>query len=85
MKKLVVASVLAISVAGVSSGAQAEKPSCNWGQLTAEAIANGFPQGDHSSDPSGDGKGPEDRVGLPNVVEKGNLNATCELIASLLP
>ena len=73
----------------VGGSAAAEPPSCNWGQLTAGAIASGFPQGAHSSDPSGDGHGPgtadEPRVGLANVVNGGDLNATCELIDSLLP
>ena len=53
-----------------------------------EAIGNGFGQGPHSSDPSGDGHGPgtadEPRAGLANVVEMGNLQATCELIEGLL-
>jgi hypothetical protein len=61
---------------------------CNWGKLTMESIANGFPQGAHSSDPSGDGHGPgtadEPRSGLANVVERGNLQATCDLIEELL-
>ena len=59
-------------------------PECNWGELTSEAIADGFDQGQHASDPSGDGLGPEDRVGLANVIEQGNLHATCEFIADLL-
>ena len=81
----------AAAVAGslaLGSTASAGPPTCNWGQLTAESIAAGFEQGSHSSDPSGDGHGPgttdEPRVGLANVVAKGNLNATCELIESLL-
>lgn len=61
---------------------------CNWGQLTSESIADGFDQGTHSSDPSGDGTGPGDsdqpRAGLANVVDQGNLEATCALIRSLL-
>jgi hypothetical protein len=61
---------------------------CNWGRLTMESIANGFPQGRHSSDPSGDGHGPgtvdEPRAGLANVVQQGNLEATCELIEGLM-
>lgn len=66
--------------------ASAAPPECNWGQLTQYAILElDFDQGAHSSDPSGDGRGKEDRVGLPNVVEKGNLDATCQLIESLLP
>ncbi len=66
----------------------AEAPECNWGELTAAAIAAGFDQGGHSSDPSGDGHGPgtldEPRVGLANVVARGDMDATCALIDSLL-
>ena len=51
---------------------------CNWGDLTSDSIAAGFPQGQHASDPSEDGLGPEERVGLANVVEQGNVFATCD-------
>ena len=51
---------------------------CNWGRLTAEAIAGGFEQGPHSS------SFPTPRDGLANVVNQGDLNATCEFIASAL-
>ncbi|MCA0936737.1 hypothetical protein LCL85_14445 [Vibrio alginolyticus] len=62
---------------------------CNWGKLTMEMIKEAdFDQGGHSADPSGDGHGPgtadEPRKGLANVVERGNLEYTCELIESLL-
>ena len=60
---------------------------CNWGLLTMEAIADGFPQGPHSSDPAGDGRGrgeDQPRAGLGNAVERGNLQATCEFIESQL-
>jgi hypothetical protein len=61
---------------------------CNWGQLTSESIAAGFEQGPHASDPSGDGYGPGDsdqpRVGLANVVDKGDLEATCNFIRDQL-
>lgn len=62
---------------------------CNWGRLTMELVDNqGFNQGQHASDPSGDGYGPgtadEPRAGLANVVEQGNLQALCELIESLI-
>lgn len=84
----VVAAGLGLATVGAGSTASAAKPSCNWGQLTSAAIAAGFPQGPHSSDPSGDGHGPgtadEPRAGLANVAGKGDLNATCELIDSLL-
>jgi len=60
------------------------KVECNWGTLTMESIQAGFEQGPHSADPSGDGHGPgtadEPRTGLANVVERGNLQALCELI-----
>ncbi len=88
--KRLVGVVLAGALFFTTLGASADaKPSCNWGELTAAAIADGFPQGAHSSDPSGDGHGPgtadEPRAGLANVVNQGDLNATCELIDSLLP
>ena len=58
---------------------------CNWGRLTMEAVLDGFPQGPHASDPSGDGFGPgtldEPRAGLANVIEQGNLQALCELVS----
>ncbi len=62
---------------------------CNWGKLTMEAIQEeDFEQGEHSSDPTGDGQGPgtadEPRAGLANVIEQGNLEATCEFIESML-
>ena len=88
MKKRLVGGAAAIVLglsAMIPAPVNAAPPSCNWGELTADAIAAGFDQGAHSSDPSGDGRGPEDRVGLANVLERGNLNATCELIDSLLP
>lgn len=82
----VAGAALSITAAGPAAAAP---PSCNWGQLTADAIATGFPQGAHSSDPSGDGHGrgtaDEPRKGLANVVARGDLEATCELISSLLP
>lgn len=89
-RRLVVLAVIAVMALMVSvTPAAADPPSCNWGTLTADAIAGGFPQGPHSSDPSGDGHGPgtadEPRVGLANVVERGDLNATCEFISGLLP
>ena len=64
--------------------AELGKPECSWGELTSYAISIGFDQGAHASDPSGDGLGQEERVGLANVVEQGNLEATCELIWDLL-
>jgi hypothetical protein len=64
------------------------KLTCNWGELTSQSIADGFPQGPHASDPSGDGRGPGDgdvpRVGLANVVNRGDLEATCQFIKTQL-
>lgn len=63
---------------------------CNWGKLTMEAIDDegGKKRGEHASDPTGDGYGRDDvdheRVGLANVVEYGNLQATCEFIDSIV-
>jgi len=66
-------------------------PECNWGEVTSDAILDpdlDFDQGPHASDPSGDGHGPgtvdEPRDGLANVVEDGNIFATCDLIDDLL-
>jgi len=63
-----------------------ESELCNWGELTSDSIAesSGSVQGEHASDPSGDGLGPEERVGLANVIEQGDLFATCEFIDGLL-
>jgi len=95
-KRLIVAAV-AIGLGGatiVAAPAAAGAPDCNWGKLTAGAIAEGFPQGAHSSDPSGDGHGPgtidEPRAGLANVSyalfggERGDLQTTCVFIDSQL-
>ena len=88
MKKLLFGAAVTACAVGLATSASAEPPACNWGGLTAQSIASGFDQGGHVSDPSGDGHGPgtadEPRVGLANVVERGNLTATCELIDSLL-
>lgn len=81
--------VASVAVAGGQGDPKGQGANTNWGKLTSGAIADGFPQGQHSSDPSGDAHGPgtadEPRAGLANVVEQGNLGATVELIESLLP
>ena len=83
-RKLAVGAVAVVAAIGFGSAASAD-PGCNWGSLTADSIAHGFPQGPHASDPSGDGHGPgtadEPRAGLANVVERGNLSATCDLLS----
>ena len=81
---LIVSVVPAIAGGGKPAPGQLEN---NWGEVTSREIQKGFGQGAHSSDPSGDGHGPgtadEPRAGLANVVERGNLAATTELIDSL--
>lgn len=68
--------VLSASVATAGPPVTSAAIECNWGKLTAESA----PLGDHSSDPNGDGPGNDNRVGLANVIELGNLQATCEFI-----
>ncbi len=91
MKYLI--AVLALMISTVSFAQDAEPTSvsvqCNWGTFTMTSIADGFPQGPHAADPSGDGKpgqGNDDadqpRVGLANVITQGNLQATCDFISS---
>jgi hypothetical protein len=69
---------------GLGTTASAAKPTCNWGNTTSSAIAAGFDQGAHASDPAGDGRGSggadQPRAGLANVVNQGDLNALCELL-----
>lgn len=89
MKKVVFIVLVLVMMLVIAVPASADPPECNWGKLTSGAIADGFDQGTHASDPSGDGHGPstadEPRAGLANVVNRGDLEATCELIESLLP
>jgi hypothetical protein len=78
MKRILVIATVAAATVGLTAGtASADKPDCNWGRLTAESIAGGFDQGGHASSFAG-----ERRAGLANVVERGNLEALCEFIAS---
>jgi len=81
MKKLLIAAGITAAVTIPAMGsASAEKPSCNWGELTADAIADGFDQGEHSSFFAG-----ERRAGLANATGvRGDMNATCEFIADAL-
>jgi len=66
--------------------ANAAPPECNWGAATSGSIADtgGRSLGQHSSDPSGDGRGYEERFGLPNLdpAAEGSdkLVATCLLV-----
>jgi hypothetical protein len=77
MKKIAtLASVIALAGVGFAAPAQADAPSCNWGQLTSGSIAGGFDQGGHASSFAG-----APRVGLANVIAKGDLNATCEALS----
>jgi hypothetical protein len=78
MKKIITVTALAAGLVFASTGsASADKPECNWGQLTSEAIAGGFDQGAHSSSFAG-----TPRAGLANVVNQGDLNATCVLLTT---
>lgn len=77
MKKIIAIAGIAVASVAVSAGAaSAEKPTCNWGTLTSEAIAGGFEQGPHASSYAGSA-----RLGLANVVNQGDLNATCVLLS----
>ncbi|WP_448002987.1 hypothetical protein [Agromyces bauzanensis] len=66
--------------------ANAAPPACNWGEATSSSIAEfgGRAHGAHASDPSGDGRGHEGRVGLPNLDPSasgsGKLVATCLIV-----
>ncbi|HSM70756.1 MAG TPA: hypothetical protein VK851_04370 [Anaerolineales bacterium] len=88
MKNKILIILVLISMLAMATPVAADAPSCNWGKLTSEEISEGFGQGKHASDPSGDGYGPGDadhrRAGLANVVGKGDLEATCILIDSLM-
>jgi hypothetical protein len=78
MKRILVLATATAATVGLTAGtASAEKPECNWGRLTAESIAGGFDQGAHASSFAG-----TRRAGLANVVERGNLDALCQFIAS---
>jgi hypothetical protein len=77
MKKLIVmGAAVGFAALGFAAPAQADSHKCNWGQLTSSAIAGGFNQGEHASSFAG-----SKRLGLANVVERGNLHATCELLS----
>ena len=60
MRKIITATaaVVALAASVLVGTAGADAPSCNWGELTADAVGEGFDQGGHASDPSGDGHGP---------------------------
>lgn len=51
-------------------------PACSWGKLTSSSIADGFDQGGHASSFAG-----SPRLGLANVVNQGDLAATCALLS----
>lgn len=84
MKTLIIAALAAaLGTAAFANGHGKEPPGQrdnNWGETTRDFIAGGFDQGGHASDPSGDGKGKEDRVGLPNVAGQGDLSATMDAL-----
>lgn len=92
MKNILALALLAFSSASMADDVTISfnggQLTCNFGQLTADSIGAGFDQGGHASDPSGDGHGPGDadqpRVGLANVINKGDLEATCQFIRTQL-
>ncbi len=87
MRKMIATTCAMLALAGFSMAGKPD-PTSSIGALTAYAIHElNFDQGQHASDPSGDGvgrDGVEDRVGLANVVEKGNVSATLGLLVFLL-
>ena len=77
MKKFIVTgAAVGLLALGFAAPAQADSDKCNWGQLTSSSIAAGFDQGAHASSFAG-----SKRKGLANVVERGNLHKTCELLS----
>lgn len=81
--------IAAISATTVLAGSGKQPPGKraggSWGDVTAEAVEGGFPQGGHASDPSGDGHGPgtndEPRAGLANAGGKrGDLSNTMDAL-----
>lgn len=82
--------VVALALFAGPSYAEKPEPDENLGALTNYAIHEvpDYDQGEHASDPSGDGHGPgtndEPRAGLANVVERGVLQSTIDLLVSLL-
>jgi hypothetical protein len=76
------------AVFALSGFALADKPepSDNLGALTSYAIhlIDDWDQGVHSSDPLMDGLGYEARVGLANVLSRGDLAATVAFLADLI-
>ncbi|SDD97300.1 hypothetical protein [Ruegeria marina] len=78
---LVIASTV-VAESGKEPPGQREDGS--WGAVTSQEVTGGFNQGEHASDPSGDGHGPtssdEPRAGLANVVSSGDLSATMDAL-----
>ena len=76
MLKILTVTGLTVAALALGTTASADKPTCNWGQLTSDAIiADDFDQGGHASNQV------NPRVGLANVVEPGSLEATCILLS----
>jgi hypothetical protein len=82
MKRLIrIALVLALALAPAIASANnhgktppGQRDGGNLGQLTREAIKDGFDQGAHASQQQ------NPRAGLANVVEQGDLSKTLDLI-----
>ena len=75
MKKVILVVLIMVFMLALATSAFAappEPPAGCWGELTSEAIAGGFPQGEHASNQS------NPRAGLANVFGQGDLSATCD-------
>ena len=73
MKKFIVTgAAVGLLALGFAAPAQADSDKCNWGQLTSSAIADGHNQGQRASSFAG-----SPRLALANVVNQGDLHATC--------
>jgi len=79
MKKLLTVVFVSGALALANINVQADECPTNLGQLTSQSIAAGFDQGAHASSFAG-----EPRVGLANIVERGNLAATVQLLVILM-
>jgi hypothetical protein len=81
-KALAGGAIAAFAAVALAAPAHADPPDCNWGMLTAGAIAEGFEQGPHASGE------PTPRAGLanldPDATGRDKLQFTCELIDGLL-
>lgn len=80
---LTVAAAL-LSTAAAAQDTRGVDDGTSLGDVTKQAIGAGFDQGGHASDPSDDGVGRDGnegrRSGLANVVDRGDLSSTIDVI-----